>query len=642
MRRNTTWVKGLALCVISINMANAQSPQWVSVGTTAAGLDSATAFCLYVTDINNDRYPDIIAVNGNWAETTENTIRVYLNTQSSQGNGNGRMFVDITPSSGVNAKPGGGPSTGTLAVALADVNNDGNVDLVRGNYYHRLSSFTDLGDRCEVLLGDGQGHFVLVPNNGLHELGLINVVGFSFLDYNKDGNIDLFIAPWFKDYDNNIWEAGYLMKGNGDGTFTNVSAQAGISQPEPMYGCSAIDWNNDGWPDIATAPYCRTDGQLWKNNGDGTFTNVAASVDYNARYMQGDNGQNLCMWGNVPEDYDNDGDVDFFFNLVHGGTGANEGRSTIVVNSGPPTYSLLPDRSLTVRKYPQSSHLGDYDASWLDLDNDGHMDLIMTQGHYGPTTDRLYVFYQGEGNRLTDITSELGLMAEQQKNLHRMEVGDFDLDGDDDILYCRLADTRRMHLLENRIGQDNHWTAVHLQAPAGVNKSCIGARVYVWAEGKVRFREVYAGRGNGAGQQPFALIFGLGNNNTIDSIGVRWPDAGGTMTTVVAPPGNRYLEITGDGLVVNGPHEDIREADIAIYPNPAKGDLFIQPRNEKDFDAYLEVYDVLGRRQPGPERISRAGGTLYYPVKDLSPGQYMIRFVTRKGQTFSRVFVKAE
>src|SRR5690606_25052001 len=132
----------------------------------------------------------------------------------------------------------------------------------------------------------------------------------------------------------------------------------------------------------------------------------------------------------------------------------------------------------------------------------------------------------------------------------------------DDILYCRLADTRRMHLLENRIGQDNHWTAVHLQAPAGVNKSCIGARVYVWAEGKVRFREVYAGRGNGAGQQPFALIFGLGNNNTIDSIGVRWPDAGGTMTTVVAPPVNRYLEITGDGLVVNGPHEDIREADI--------------------------------------------------------------------------------
>src|SRR5690606_4100460 len=122
-----------------------------------------------------------------------------------------------------------------------------------------------------------------------------------------------------------------------------------------------------------------------KNNGDGTFTDVAAAVGYNARYMAGDGGQTMCMWGNVPEDYDNDGDMDFFFNLVHGGAGANEGRSAVVVNGGAGNgYKLTPDRSLTERKWLQSSHLGDYDASWLDVDNDGLMDLVLSQGHYDP------------------------------------------------------------------------------------------------------------------------------------------------------------------------------------------------------------------------------------------------------------------
>ena len=642
MKHITRKMTGLIACMAAACLLQAQTPGRMSVNTSRVGLDSVTAFCLYVADINNDHYPDIVTVDGSWSVTAESPLRIYLNVQdTSGGNAGGRMFADITASSGVNAKPGGGVSRGTLVAALADVNNDGNVDLVRGNYYHRLNGFTDMGDRCEVLLGDGQGHFILVPRNGLHELGLVNTMGFSFLDYNKDGNIDLFIAPWFKDYDADIWDMGRLMRGNGDGTFTDVTAQAGIDRQEPMYGSSVVDWNNDRWPDIATAPYCRTGGQLWKNNGDGTFTNVAGSVGYNAQYMQGDNGQNLCMWGNVPEDYDNDGDMDFFFNLVHGGTGSNEGRSTVVRNSGASGgYRLTADRSLVTRNMPQSSHLGDYDASWLDLDNDGLADLVMTQGHYGPATDRLYVFRQDDDHHLADITESLGLLGAEQFDLHRVEAMDYDLDGDDDILYCRNGGTRRVHLIENSMSRDNSWTGISLRAPAGVNRSCIGARVEVWSGGVRRMREVYAGRGNGAGQQPFAMLFGLGSTAGIDSVKVAWPDAAGTVTHVMHPPVNRYLEITGTGLAVRDPRE-AQEGLLQMYPNPAKDYILVTCGNDTVRGTF-EVYDVLGRKMPGEGCPRYMRGTCYYAVKDLVPGQYIMRVTTKDGKSFSRVFVKAE
>ena len=145
---------------------SAQTSDWITSRTSQVGLDSSTAFGLYVTDINNDHYPDLVAVHGGWATTTENTLRVYLNVQdTSPGNRGGRMFVDVTEASGVNANAAPTEvSRGVSLVVMGDLNNDGNVDIIRGNYYHRLKYYEDHGDRCEVLLGDGQGHFKLVSN----------------------------------------------------------------------------------------------------------------------------------------------------------------------------------------------------------------------------------------------------------------------------------------------------------------------------------------------------------------------------------------------------------------------------------------------------------------------------------------------
>ncbi len=634
----------LLLCITTAKGFNAQTQtaDWLSLVTDDVGLTGESIFCISVADINNDHYPDIVAVAGGWHRAAENGIRLYLNVADTSSDRPGaRMFLNITEGSGVNVRPGSAePTRGTIAVALADVNNDGNIDMVRGSYYHRLNTFTDQGDRCEVLLGDGAGKFNLVPGNGLHELGLVNVIGFSFLDYDKDGHIDLFIAPWSKDHDNNIWDPGYLMKGNGNGTFTHVSAQAGITTPEPMYGSTVIDWNNDGWPDIATAPYCRTNGQLWKNNGDGTFTNVAVQAGYNARYMPGDGGQALCMWSNVPEDYDNDGDMDFFFSLVHGGTGANEGRSAMALNGGAANgYKITMDRNITQRKSPQSDHLGDYDASWFDIDNDGKMDLAMAQGYYKPATDRLYVFRQQDAQNLIDITGDMDKIIPATNNLHLLEVMDYDLDGDDDIIYCRDASPQQMHLLRNEIGQDNNWIGVRLMAPEGVNKSCIGARIYVWSGGVQRMREVYAGRGNGSGQQPFLMLFGLGYNMVVDSVKIVWPDAEGSETVMKNPAVNQYHGVTKNGLVVENIQNEDKKRSLKIYPNPASGFILVQTDDNAIIKS-VDIFDVAGRLMMSTGNYSHAEQTRYCGISDLTAGQYFIKATTETGSVRIKTFVK--
>jgi hypothetical protein len=636
---NLTTKKLKALCVAGLSVVGtyAQEPGWLSVVTDEVGLSGESVFCISVADLNNDSYPDLAVIKGGWSTTAENTIRLYLNTPDvTTGK---RKFIDITDGSGVNDRPGGAePSRGTLVIALADVNNDGNIDLVRGNYYHRLVNFTDQGDRCEVLLGNGKGQFTLVPNNGLNELGLVNAIGLSFLDYDKDGNIDLFIANYSKDHDNNIWTPGYLMKGNGDGTFQDVTAAAGINQSEPMYGSTVVDWNNDGWPDIVTAPYCRTNGKLWRNNGNGTFTNVAAEVGYNARYMQGDGGQNLCMWSNVPEDYDNDGDIDFFFSLVHGGTGFNEGRSTIVVNGGAANgYKLSVNRDITVRNTPMSDHLGDYDASWFDLDNDGKMDLAMAQGYYQSNTDRLYVFHQKNPNHLEDITGAMGMIVTETNNLHLLEVMDYDLDGDDDIIYCRDAAPQQMHLLRNEKGQDNNWVGFKLSAPQGVNKSCIGARIHLWSGGVSRMREIYAGRGNASGQQPFHLLFGLGSNATVDSVKVVWPDAANSETVFYNPPVNQYHLVTRSGLAVENEGGLPLPPAMHLYPNPAKDKVWIHVDGAQPI-AKIEVYNVFGQLVLSREEPGLAG--IPISVAPLSAGRYFVRVSTYSGVVMHASFVR--
>ncbi len=541
---------------------HAQDSTWFQPVTTPAGLDSIANYFICVADVDGDDYPDLVLQAG---VQEENQVRLFLNrAQPGGADPRERTFVEATAESGINA-----PGRYADLVGLADLDNDGDNDLVTATYYYSVKSDCvtpnpDNGGRCEVFLNDGAGHFALKPNNGLHALGPIPGSGLSFLDFDRDGNIDLFIATHFEDaFCTGTGADKHLMKGRGDGTFAEVSEPAGISgYAQALFGVNAGDWNNDCHQDIFTSIYAAEGtGNLWRNNGNGTFTDVAATTGYNPHFKAGDNGQAMVPWAAEPFDFDNDGDMDILFMFVHGGTGANEGRSTIFVNQGPAgNYALVPEPNRIVRKTPQSSHHGDNQGRYLDFDNDGLYDLVITECVYQPASDRLYFLRQDSTHNFSDITGQLGFIKGTTAagispliiNPHAAEPIDFDLDGDDDLIVGKYPNDKRFLLLRNNIGTHNNWVAVKLIAPPGVNRSAIGARVTVVAGNRTLTRDIYAGQGNFSAQQPFILNFGLGDGATIDRIDVRWPDANCTTTTVQAPPANRILHIGRDGIVPSG------------------------------------------------------------------------------------------
>lgn len=557
--QNDNGCKLISSTIIEIMPATNPELPWYSCGsenkrfknvTDEVNLSDSKAFRIIVNDLNNDNYPDILVIKSN--SLSRQNIQVLINTQDpGSSDPHDRYYVDYTQKSGIydNENPA---DTGrsTQVIGIADLNNDGNVDIVTGIYYHNPFDTTGFIDRNSVLLGDGKAHFQYVQNSGLEVVGIRNTSGFSFLDYDKDGNIDLFMATWFDRFTgSDSYDHGYLFKGNGDGTFSDKTSESNIdSIREPMYGCSVVDWNNDGWPDILTAPYCRTPGQLLRNNKNGTFTDVSDAVGYSAKLMQGDNGQNLCIWANAPEDYDNDGDMDVMLAMVHGGNDAGEGHSMLLTNEGAESgYTFKGDMDRIVWNSPISKHQGDYDISWTDIDNNGKSDMILTQGNYGQF-DRMFLFRQNNDTIFDDVTDEFGLLMDSLKNTHAVEVLDFDLDGDEDILISTLD--LKLVLLENLYAQDNNWIQIKLLAPPHSNRNAIGAKVTVYSEDYSKTREVYANRGNSTGGQTFIQHFGLNNMTRVDSIVVVWPDLHSTKTTIYNPKINTLITIKESDEIV--------------------------------------------------------------------------------------------
>ncbi len=564
------------LFVFYINLAISEepNPSWITDITKEVGLESARGSRIALYDINGDNYPDLL-----WSEgtTNKNHLHILLNVPNPDASSNiKRIFIEWTDSSGININRDPNKKGRIADIgAFVDVNNDGYPDLVSSIYYHRLQMYLDTldpGDRSEVYLNDGTGHFKLLSNSGLYQLGLVNTTGLGFLDYDLDGNLDLFMAQWFYDYANDKKQPSILLKGNGDGSFTKVNCNAISENYEPLYGVNITDWNNDGWQDIFTSPYCRSGGSLYTKTAKQDFVNWATPANYSAQLMQGDNGQNLCQWEAQPADFDCDGDMDLLQVEVHGGYNDNEGRTHISVNLGKDSnYRYQWELDRLKRDAPLSSHLGDQGGEWFDLDGDGWLDVAIGQMAYPDANkegqERLYILHQNNNHYFDDISKQIGVF--DAKEGHSMEPADYDLDGDQDLFYSRqhrdttIKDTiingvskkdtsiavyMQIHLLRNEIGNKNNWVEVYLEPPANHNKSCIGCRITVFSDGLAQIREIEAGLGHFSGEVPFIQNISLGNRNRIDSIQVRWQLPGFPITTIYNPAINIIHKINQEGL----------------------------------------------------------------------------------------------
>ncbi len=625
----------LLLVTCHVPLLNAQNGNWFKDVTSDVNLENTQGRRLYFADLNNDNYPDLVLHD----RSGRSNLQLFMNMPDSSGSG--RIFKDTTAWSNINYSPKanlkGRKSTN---IVMGDVDNDGDTDLMSCIFYFRRENFTDKGDRCACMLNNGNGKFQYKENSGLAAPGLINSTGMALMDYNHDGNIDIYISSFSKDHSLNLFDHDYLLKGNGDGTFENVSEQAGLHSTKeyPMYGINIMDWNNDGYADVAPSPYCRHGGDFWKNTGNNSFKEISSKINYNAQKKAGDRGQALCQWAADPSDFDNDGDLDFYISLVHGGSGFGEGHSTLVMNHGADSNfqtSWAMDR--VEKENPKPSHHGDFDADWLDINNDGLMDLVTGQGVYNPSEDRIYFHLQNKNHFFDDVTAELNMVSTYNQP-NKVQALDYDLDGDDDLMISEYGNSSKITLLENTIGNQNNWVSVKLDPPENVNADAIGSRVYVYAGSMTHMRDVYAGEGNMGGQSPFILNFGVGKRS-IDSIKVRWPNEFLTETMVYNPSMNQLIKI--DGKAMTSTQSSNRRGNFEIYPNPVNDQLRITFQKPTALNrGTIKIYDMVGKKRIERD-FSGNSNRLAVDVEKLNSGWYVLRLIEKNGgNTTTLNFIK--
>jgi enediyne biosynthesis protein E4 len=497
-----------------------------------------------VLDYDGDDWLDVFVVNGTTLEGfpkgQEPTSHLYRNRRDGS-------FEDVTVKAGlVHTGWGQGACAG-------DYDNDGDDDL-----------FVTYWGQNRLYRNRGSGSFEEVARPaGLTSAAARWGAGCAFLDFDRDGRLDLFAANYidFNLADAPVPESGLcrykgvpvacgppglrggknlLYRNAGDGTFADVSGPAGITKASGTYGLgvSTLDFDDDGWVDVYVANDSNPSA-LYRNNRDGTFTDIA--VGSGCAYSQ--DGKPQAGMGVAVGDYNRDGRMDIFKTNFAGDT------STLYANAGG---GLCDDRTFAAGIGVNTRWLG-WGVGFVDLDRDGWLDLFLVNGHVYPEVEQLKseagyqqrkVVYRNLANgRFADVTERLGPTVMTPRAGRGAAFADLDNDGDTDIVVNNMHDRPDLYRLDS--GTSRHWVAVKL---AGVrsNRSAIGARVRVTAGGAVQVREVRGG-GSYYSQNDLRLQFGLGDASTIERIEVRWPN--GLEERWDAPGVDRMLTLTeGSGV----------------------------------------------------------------------------------------------
>ena len=496
-------------------------------------------------DYDNDGWVDVFVMSGTRLEGfpkgKEPTNRLYRN------NKNG-TFTDVTDRAKLRR-------TGWAAsVSVGDYDNDGFDDLFltywgQNALYHNNGdgTFTDVTEKSK-----------LVGQNGRWGSGA------TFIDYDRDGKLDLFVANYLK-FDlataaepgkggTCVWkgipvncgprglptDVNLLYHNNGDGTFTDVSEKSGISKITGRYSMTAIvtDFNNDGWADIYVA--CdSTASTLYRNNTDGTFTDVGleSGTSYN------EDGNEQAGMGVTAGDYNGDGLPDIFK------THFADDLPVLYKNSG---RGLFEDVSRPAgfdhTRYVQ------WGTGFADFDNDGWPDIMTVTGNVYPEVEKFFkeyphrsprLVYQNLGNgRFRDVSGNLGAGVTTPKSSRGAAFGDFDNDGDTDVLVMNMNEPPL--LLRNDLKSSNNWLTVKLTGTKS-NRSAIGSRVIVKNGDRTQAQEVTS-QSSYYSHNDFRLHFGLGANQQADQIEIHW--ASGAIETLKNVASNKFLTIKeGSGIV---------------------------------------------------------------------------------------------
>jgi enediyne biosynthesis protein E4 len=473
-----------------------------------------------IFDYDNDGWPDIFLVNGTRLEGFPSgqapSNHLYRNNHDG-------TFTDVTAKVGLTANGWG------QGVCVGDYDNDGWEDLYityygKNRLYHNQGGvFTEVAEKSGVA-GSGKAWGT----------------GCAFVDYDRDGKLDLMVsnyvdfdlgsAPAPGDRATCIWKGVPVMCGprglpgaknilyhnRGDGTFEDVTTKAHIDRTDGHYAfsVSTLDFDEDGWPDIYVA--CdSTPSILYRNNHDGSFTDVAVT----AGAAFNEDGREQAGMGSTIADYNGDGHLDIFK------TNFSDDTSTLYRNNGDGTFT---DATAAAGLGLYTQYLG-WGTMFFDFDNDGWPDLILVNGHVYPEVDgqhlgssykepRIVYHNNGDGT-FSDISASAGAGITTPASSRGLAVGDLWNDGKISAIVSNM--NAPPSLLVNQIRTPNHWIAFHTVGTKS-NRDGIGARIRVKTASRILVDEVRSGSSYSSNSD-MRPHFGLGAAAKIEWVEIRWP-----------------------------------------------------------------------------------------------------------------------
>ncbi len=478
--------------------------------TTKTWIVETTGSGAAFLDYDNDGLLDALLVSGPGSAS-----RLYRNT--------GGKFLDVTQDVLPNREGWG------QGVCAGDYDNDGFTDVLI-TYWGQNSLLRNLGGKR---FEDVTQRAALMQDRTRYNTGC------AFLDYDRDGDLDLFVANYLQfDFEKtprpgdnpycfyrNVpvacgprglpFDTQLLYRNNGDGTFTDVSGPAGITRARQHYALGVLtgDFDNDGFTDVYVA--CdRTPSILFMNRKDGTLSEEAllrgAALD--------ENGNALSGMGAAAADFNGDGRLDIFR------TNFSDERSTLYRNRGQGDF----DEATTAAGMGHNTRFVGWGAGFLDFDNDSWPDLLLVNGHVFPEVDRLTtdiryrerpILYHNRGDgSFADVSERAGPGMLEPHASRGAAFGDYDNDGLVEVLVNNQNEPPS--LLKQRSRQGN-WVILKLEGIKS-NRSAIGAKVRLAAGGRTQVDEVRSG-GSYLSQNDLRLHFGLGTADKVDQLLIEWP-----------------------------------------------------------------------------------------------------------------------
>lgn len=562
------------------------------------GLENVPTGRPQLIDINGDGWLDlcVAATDSDGRES----LRVFLSVPTASGS---RKLVEQTEQSGLSIRPDGKPGRWSSFTIWGDFNGDFRLDAVsvacQNTQAHKKDPQTHV-----VYLGDGRGHFKAMSHAGIERKEHQKTHGAVVCDLDLDGRLDVAFGNAYEDESQGL-EAQQMRvyRGLGDGRFEEMTEKWGFLTPadpgaanasRPLYGLSAADLDNDGYPELIGAAYGRQWNSLWKRSPErayyGDFAATSGidgdsirhgrySEDIKKRFRERfgheredeppfrSNGNSFAL---VPCDFDGDGDNDLFeAEITHHWAGESSDLSTLLVNQfnrrkvccferaleplatpDPQTgLKWQPGLGLTRDHAPQKPtnwNQGDLQAHWEDLDNDGLVDLIVCESDY--PHNRLRIWRQKPDHTFVETELTWGIRF---PNCPGAGLGDFNRDGAIDIAAVgtknRWPEARprpELALWLNRPQKENGVLCLLLVGDGRkANTDAIGARAILTTDRGTQTRELLGAYGHcGAQMQPGELHFGLGNA-TPKSLKIVWPDAKRTETVLTRVPKNSWIVI---------------------------------------------------------------------------------------------------